>query len=366
MKFTCDREELAGALGLAGRVAPSHNAAPILSNVLLSAEGKRLKITASDLDTSVQMGLNAEVGEEGSVALPAQLLSNIVGKLPAPSVTVEYAGSGTTSVRCGRSDYTVMSLLGEDYPDITVDEYGVEIELTQGLLKSLLHKTTFAAASDISRSALVGVLFEAKDGVLTLVATDTHRLVRNDARINFDGDPVSALVPSEPLKDLQRLLKDNDTPVTIRIAGSQVQFETGSVLLVSRLIDAQFPNYQKVIPDKADRVFTVRREEFVSALGRVNIVAQKAAEKVVFNVEYGTMELTAESSDVGKAFEELEASVDGEGLQFAINGRYLAEALGVISGRDVTLSMTGALNPGILRSSDDDGFLYIVMPMQVD
>lgn len=371
MKITCDRSRLAEALGIAGRAVSSRNTLPILANVLLETEEGRLRLTATDLDTAIRCVVPAKIAENGATAVPAHLLSDVVSKLPDASVTIEHHPNaeltgGLVSVRCGKSEYTILSLPAEDYPAVPKVTEGVEFSLSQGTLKEMLQMTTFAAVKEETRSLLMGVLFEAHGNHLTLVATDTHRLAKKEAAIGTEIEtPVSAVIPAKPLIELQRLLKDNDTPVTIRIAGSQVQFETGSVLLVSRLIDAQFPNYQKVIPDKADRVFTVRREEFVSALGRVNIVAQKAYEKVVFNVEYGTMELTAESPDVGKAFEELEASVDGEGLRFAINGRYLAEALGVISGRDVTLSMTGALNPGILRSSDDDGFLYIVMPMQV-
>lgn len=366
MKITCERSFLANALGVAGRAVSNRNTLPILSNVLLETEDDRLRLTATDLDTAIRGVIPANVAENGATAVPAHLLSDVVSKLPDAPVTLE-AQDGKVAVRCGKSDYTILSLPAEDYPVVPEVTDGIELTLPQGTLKEMLHNTTFAASKEETRSLLMGVLFEARGSTLTLVATDTHRLAWKQSPIGAELEkPISAVVPGKPLVELERVLKDSsEETVLVRVSGSQAQFQTSEVTLVSRLLDGQFPNYDKVIPKNPERKITLNRIAFLDAARRVYIVAKGSAEKAVLTTKNDLIEITAESPDVGKAFEEVPVAMDGGDITVAFNARYLVEVLGILDTEQVTLELTGALNPGILRPVGTDGFLYVVMPMQV-
>ena len=370
MKITCERGYLANALGVASRAVSSRNTLPILSNVLLETEDDKLKLTATDLDTAIRSVIPAQVSENGSVAVPAALLSDVVSKLADAPVSLELQ-NGKVKVRSGKSDYTILSLPAEDFPVVPEVTEGTDITLPQATLKEMLRMTAFAASKEETRSILMGVLFEARGNTLTLVATDTHRLAWKKTTLSEEiANPISQIIPAKPLSQLMASLSDSiEDTVHIRFGASQVQFETAAVTLVSRVLDGQFPNYEKVIPKNRERRVTIERQEFLGALRRVFIVAKQNNEKAIFTTKSDVMEITAESSDIGNAYEEVGIGMDGENLQIAFNSRYLVEVLGLLHDEKVTLDLAGSLNPGILRSQNGgdepiDDFLYVVMPMQ--
>src|SRR4028119_2334216 len=209
MKITCERSYLAMALGVAGRAVSSRNTLPILSNVLLETEDDRLKLTATDLDTAIRCVIPASVAENGSVAVPAGILSDVVSKLPDAPVTIEME-DGKIMVRCGKSQYMILSLPAEDFPVVPEVTAGIDVVVPQSKLKEMLRTTTFAASKEETRSLLMGVLFEARGSALTLVATDTHRLAWKQMNLGEEvGSPISAVVPAKPLVELERVLKDS-------------------------------------------------------------------------------------------------------------------------------------------------------------
>ena len=365
MKITCERSYLSSALGVASRAVSSRNTLPILSSVLLEADDDKLRLTATDLDTAIRCQIPATVMEAGGVAVPASLLGDVVSKLPDAPVTLD-VGDGKVAVRCGKSEYTILTSPAEDFPVVPEITDGTDLTLPQSTLKDMLHMTTFAASREETRSLLMGVLFEARGNALTLVATDTHRLAWKRSSLGQElASPVSAVVPAKPLAELERVLKDTaEETVKVRFGSSQVGFETSDVTLVSRVLDGQFPNYEKVIPKGADRKITFDRGELLSAMRRVYIVARNASEKAVISTKGDFMEMTAEASDVGRAYEEIAVSIDGEDTKMAFNARYLMDVLGLLDVDQATLELTGPLSPGIVKVAGGD-FLYVVMPMNV-
>jgi len=364
MKVTCDRSQLTQALGVAGRAVSARNTMPILSHVLLETEDDRLKITATDLDTAIRCAIPANVAENGSVALPAGSLSDYISKLPDAPVTLEME-DGKVSIRCGHSRFTILSSPAEDFPVIPEVVQGTEVTLTQASLKDMLRMTAFAASKEETRAPLMGVLFEATGKTLRLVATDTHRLAWKQAELWSEitsGAPLKVIIPAKPLVELERVLKNSvEDMVTIRFAPSQVQFESADATLVSRVLDGQFPNYDKVIPKQAERKISFDRELLLSAVRRVDIVARMNSQKMLVKTVGDRLIITADSPDAGQAYEEVPVSIEGTDLTIAFNARYLMEVLGLISQDTAVFELNGPLNPGILRAGDD--FLYVVMPM---
>lgn len=366
MKITCERAYLAQALGVATRAVSARNTLPILSNVLLEAKGDHVMLTSTDLDTSIRAQVIAFVERDGEVSVPASLLSDVVSRLPDAPITLELA-DGKVSVRSGKSNYTIVSLPAEDFPVVPQVRDGAVITLPQGTLKEMLRLTTFAAAKEENRSVLMGVLFEARGQTLTLVATDTHRLSWKQAELSSALEaPVSAIVPAKPLSELERVLRDTlEDTVSIRFGGSQVQFETGSVTLVSRVLDGTFPPYERLIPKNCERKLTFERAAMLDAMRRVQIVAKNAMQRSVWRTKGDALEVTAESQDVGKAFEEVPIAMEGGDITIAFNAVFLNEVLGIVQGEKMTMEMQGPLQPSVMRADNKPDFLYLVMPMNV-
>jgi DNA polymerase-3 subunit beta len=371
MKITCERSYLANALGVAGRAVSNRNTLPILSNVLIETQEDRIKMTSTDLDTAIRVVIPAQVEESGAIAVPVAFLSSLVSRLKDAPVTLE-AQDGKATVRSGKSDYTLLSLPAEDFPVVPSVEDGTQITLLQSQLKDMLRLTTFAASREESRSILMGVLFDARGDTLTLVATDTHRLARRTLTLpQAVESPISAIIPARPLAELERVLKDtSEESVTIRFgaqggaSSSQVQFETADVTLVSRVLDGQFPNYEKVIPKTHEREITMDRGEFFDVVRRVSLVAKESADKVIMETDGDVLRMNAESADMGQGKEEVAISMTGENLKIAFNADYLQQVLNLLHGEKVTLKLTGPLNPGLLESSGETDFTYVLMPMQ--
>ena len=363
MKLTIERSLLVSALATAQRAISRSQTLPILSHVLLDARDDRLQLSATDLDTYVRCSVAASIDEDGAIALPAASFGDWVSKLPDAPITLEEI-EGKVKAKCGRSTFNFPGAPDEDFPMVPDVSKGVEISVASATLKEMLRLTTFAASKEETRSLLMGVLFEARGNTLTLVATDTHRLAWKQTMLQSEVEvPTSAIVPAKPLGELERLLpKGVDERVTIRFGSSQVQFQVGDTVLISRVLDGQYPNYEKVIPKQSDRTAQIVRAEWLSAVRRIDIVSRFASQKMKCKFSSSTLTMTAESSEAGQSYEEIPIALDGSDLGIAFNAKYLAEVLGLVDEKELTLEMRGALQPGILRASND--FIYVVMPMQ--
>jgi DNA polymerase-3 subunit beta len=372
LKITCERGYLASCIGITSRGISSRNTLPILSNVLLETSDDRLTMTATDLDASIRAVVPVTVHKNGAIAIPAKTLNDVISKLPDAPVTITDT-DGRVTLRSGKSDYSILALQAIDFPVTPFDIEGTDIVVPQGQLKTMLRQTAFAASKEESRSILMGALFDFRDGCLTVVATDTHRLALS--RRKFDSKtppvkmpPVSAIIPARTLIEIERTLRDDDeVDVRFRVGSSQVRCDFGDVTFVSRLLDGQFPNYEKVIPKNAERKITMEREALLHSLSRVDIVARANSQKTIFGFKDDLVTLRAESQDVGKAYEEVRANIDGEPLDIAFNTTYFLHVLTMLDCKEITLNLNGALNPGVITIAGDDNrdFLYVVMPMQV-
>lgn len=365
MELTADRTLLAQTLGTVTRAISARSTLPILSNVLLEAESGQLVLTATDLDTSIRARMEARVKAPGAISVAASYISEVVGLLPTGEVDLVLKEQQFL-VRAGRSKYSMLTLPAEEFPGVPEVSDQIALRLPQTTLKDMIRQTIFAVAREESNPILTGLLLEVRSGRLNLVATDTHRLAwRSTKLVSAPKEKISLIIPNRPLNELQRLLKDGESEVTLHLTENQVAFITESATLVSRVIDGQFPNYEKVVPKEAERTIIASTRELVGVLKRVAIVARQNAEKVVLTVDRETLALNAESQEVGQGSEELSVRLEGEPLEIAFNVRYLIDALSVIDTENSVLQLTGALNPGIVKPEHDEEFVYVVMPMQI-
>ena len=374
MKITCNRSVLHQALQHVGRVVSGRTPQPILNNVLLEVAGSSLRVVGYDMEIGAQSDVAAEVEEEGALTVPARQLVELVAGLPDATVELSSEERSVLELTCASSQYTILGLPAKDYPALPKVKSEAGFTVSQALMRRMIQSTIFAASGDEARAILTGVLLKWEGGALKMVATDSYRLAVKTVPPG-EVTPLGAeqpadwevIIPARALQELNRLLDpaDEGTPLEARVGEQQIAFAVGPYTLVARLIEGQFPNYARVIPSAAERTITVARETLLAAIRRAAIVARAEASKLVFNAREGTLTIKAESGDVGKAHEELAASVEGDEIEIAFSAEYLTDVLGVMDSEAVVWQFTGPLDKSLLKAADDPDYLYVVMPMQL-
>ncbi len=316
MKVICNRGVLHEALQHVGRVVAGRTTLPILSNVLLEAKGGRLRLVAYDMEIGAESSIAVESKEEGSLTVPARVLGEVVASLPNASVEIETRDRSLLGLTCGRSEYTINGLPAEEYPALPEVSGEVTLEISQALLKDMVRTTVFAVSTDETRAILTGVLLRKDAEGLKMVATDSYRLAlktAGDQALKTQGGDWEAIIPARALNELNRMLDPaaTETPVKIRASEQQILFEVGPYTLISRLIEGQFPNYQRLLQSETKWRIAVNRQDLLGAIKRAAIVARTEASKLIFRTGEGTLFISAESADLGKAHEEVPANLEG-------------------------------------------------------
>ncbi len=362
MKFRCERDVLVEALGTAGRAVSGRGTLPGLSGVRAQLTGDQLRLTGSDLDLTISIAVTVSGERDGVAVIPARLASDIVRALEPGAVSVTADGDELL-ISAGRSQFSIRLIAGDEFPQI--DPIETEpVSLASAQLAEALKQVVPAASSDDSRPPLTGVLFAAEAGGLRLVATDSYRLAMRDVPgVSVLAEGQSVLIPSRALSELNRILGQGDK-VELRLGRREASFHVGAVDLVTRLIEADFPNYRGLIPESHPNALTVSRDDLLDALRRVKLLAREAT-PVRLEMSADGLELAAITQDVGTAREQLEGTYDGNPLTVAFNPQYLLEGVEVTSSEEVVLSTIDELRPAVIRMPGSSEFLYLLMPVRV-
>jgi DNA polymerase-3 subunit beta len=374
VKFSCSTKDISGAVGTASKVVNAHTTVPILSNVLLTADGDQIRVRATDLELTVEHVFSAQVAEAGSVTVPAKLFSGYLSNLPAG--LIELSGTPTrATVKSGRSNYDFHALPPDEYPPLPSAQRGTSFAVDAKRFREGVGATTFAASSEEARGqVLMGTLLEVAGDRLTLVATDGYRLAKFEttlARGLGEGGAVKYIVPSRALIEAARNLGGAELVEIAALgpASNQLSFTVPQTSLVVRLVDGQYPNYGQVIPAQFDRSLTVNTSALIGGLKRAELVAGDRASMVKLAVADSQLIITANSDTAGNAYEELEIEQTGGELTIAFNARYLIEILTHVETERVVLEFLGPLSPAAIRPvhADEAGpnrQLYVLMPLR--
>jgi DNA polymerase-3 subunit beta len=365
MKAICARKDLYQGVQTVGKAIAGRSAWPILNNILVRTEDGHLRLTAFDLELGIECTVPATIEQEGALTVPAKLIGEVLATLPEADVQMSVDEQNAVNVKCEKSDYTILGLPPEEFrpiPDVP-DERSFEI--SQAALLEMIQHTIFGVSTDESRAILTGILLILSGDEIKLVSTDTHRLAIRTSSVAKAAGETTCIVPRRALDELSRLLEVEDRPVVISIADSQMKFLVNGVVMVSRLIEGQFPNYERVIPTESQKKLTMPTEELLSRVRRASIVAKESANRIIIRTEGDRLIMTAESGDVGKAYEEMEVVKEGEDVEIAFNAKYLTEFLTVVGTEGVHLELKGALDPGMMKPVGRDDYLYVLMPMQI-
>lgn len=363
MKFSVSKEKLLAGLQTVQNVVSTRTTLPILSNVLLQATGSQVRLTTTDLDVGVSGAIDAQVEREGATTLPARRLANIVRELPAAEVQVDIDSKNVASIRCGQSFFKILGLPEEEFPPLPRFEEARSFTLSQQALRDALKKTSYAISTDETRYVLNGILFSFKENKLTMVATDGRRLALVDLEVEFPrSQEADIIVPTKCVTELTRLLGD-DGEVKMNIAENQVAFEVGSTLLVSKLIEGNYPNYRQVIPGEAKERITLERELFLNAVHRVSLLSSEKSNSVKLVFSKNNIEIAANTPDVGEAKESLAVNYKGREFSIAFNPEFLQAPLRNLSNDEVFLDLIDEMSPGVIKIQSP--FLYVLMPMRI-
>lgn len=337
---------------------------PVLSGVRLELAGDRLTITGSDLDLTITVQIEVGGQGDGVAVLPAKLAVDIVRSLPEGKVSFETTDSDAR-IEAERSQFSVRLIPAEEFPKLSSPD-SEPVRLPADLLSEALRQVVPAASTDDARPILTGVLLAAEGDGLRLVATDSYRLSVRDlpGHGGVLAEDQSVLVPSRALNELIKLLDDDATDVAVRLGERDASFEVGDTLLTTRLIEGEFPNYRSLIPSGHPNRLTVSRQGLLEAVKRVRIMA-KDATPVRLVQQPDSLELMAVSQELGQAHEEIDVKYEGTELTVAFNPQFLAEGAEITGGDEITLESVDALKPALIRSTGNEHFLYLLMPVRV-
>jgi DNA polymerase-3 subunit beta len=357
-----------------GRAVAQRSPLPITSNILLETENGRLKLAATNLEIAITTWIDATVGDEGKVTLPARLLGEFVNALPNENVSLEVKKGHSCHVQAGRFEADIRGMDAEDFPRIPAGEDQPTAHIDAKLLKEMIEQVAFAAAADDTRPVLTGVQCVFSEGELTMAAADSFRLALRTGELTVTGDAAfSVIIPARTLSELGRILPDDSEPVALTVTPnrSQIVFQAKDLHVVSRLIEGAFPNVKQLIPTTFKTTVKVSTAEFLKAARVASFFSRDNSNMITLDIKPGTGEdgasgeltVTGMAAEVGENHGELDASVTGEELHVAFNSRYVSDGLNAIQSQVVELGLTGSTSAAVIRPIDSQHYTLVVMPI---
>jgi DNA polymerase-3 subunit beta len=375
MKVRIGRDELLTGLQRVQGVVERRNTMPILSNILLEAKQDGAEIVATDLEIGMRGLYKATVLKTGGVTISARKLFEIIKELPSGEVELTAGDNNWTTIQAGKSQFKVVGLPSSEYPALpAIEREGLTPLSGEGLLE-LIRKTLFAAGDNDARYILNGLLVTLvvtdKKTALRLVGTDGHRLAVAEQEVGKAGSKgvpqeIKAIIPKKAAQEMRRLLEEGgDGEPLIGFTKNLMIFRKSGLLLTSRLMEGNYPNYQQVIPKEGGKKISLNRVEFESSLRRVSVLSKDKASAVKVSFASGKIILFSSSPDYGEATEELPARYEGEALNTGFNARYLLDVCSVMDGETISLQMETSLSPCLIQEPESPGFKCVVMPIKI-
>jgi DNA polymerase III subunit beta len=372
MRLKIARGELLTGFQRVQGVVEKRNTMPILSNILLEAKEDRVVLFATDLEIGIRGTYKAEVAKPGGVTVSARKLYEIVRELPEGSVTITSEDNHTVGIQAGKSEFRVLGLPPQEFPAMPTVESEPLMRIDPKIFSDLIRKSVFAAGDNNARYILNGILvtlfMKGKKRALRFVGTDGHRLAVIERPLD-DGKELSqeqtAIVPKKAAMEIKKLLDENGEVPEIGMSKNQIIFQRGSLLLLARLMEGSYPNYEQVIPKENQKRAVAKKNELEGALRRVSILSREKTSAVKLALDPDTMTLSSSNPDMGEAKETIGVQYGHEELATGFNARYLLDILAAMDSEEVVLEFKDALSPCLVRQPGDPDYLCVVMPMRV-
>ncbi|WP_129689568.1 DNA polymerase III subunit beta [Gottfriedia acidiceleris] len=379
MKFTVQKDHLVKAVQEVMRAVSSRTTIPILTGIKLVVTNEGLTFTGSDSDISIESYLPTvlddqqlvDVKKTGSIVLNARYFSDIVKKLPSDFVELESDNNYVTTIRAGKTEFSLNGFDSEEYPLLPQIEEHETISISADLLKFMIRQTVFAVSTSETRPILTGVNWKIENGDLTCIATDSHRLALRQAKIDESSITskfkASVVIPGKSLNELSKILDDNDEKVEIVLTEHQALFKTKHLLFFTRLLEGNYPDTSKLIPSESKTELTVMTKEFLQAIDRASLLAREGRNNVVHLETVGSsvVNISSYSPEIGKVVDEIVCEdIKGEELKISFSAKYVMDALKAIESPEIYIQFTGAMRPFLIRTVNDSRTLQLILPVR--
>ncbi|MBI3811263.1 MAG: DNA polymerase III subunit beta [Nitrospirae bacterium] len=374
MRLKISRGELLTGFQRVQGVVEKRNTMPILSNILFEAKADQVVLFATDLEIGIRGTYKAEVLKPGGVTVSARKMYEIIRELPEGMVTISSEDNHTVGIEAGKSEFKVLGLPPQEFPAMPAVDSEPLMPIDRKILSELIRKTVFAAGDNNARYILNGLLvtffMKEKKQVVRFVGTDGHRLAiierpAGDGKGKGLPGEQTAIVPKKAAMEIKKLLDENEETPEIGVSKNQLIFQRGSLLLLARLMEGSYPNYQQVIPKENEKRAVVKKANLEGALRRVSILSREKTSAIKLALEPDTITLSSSNPDMGEAKETIEAKFGQEGLTTGFNARYFLDILSAMDSEEVVLEFKDALSPCLIRQPGDPDYLCVVMPMRV-
>jgi DNA polymerase-3 subunit beta len=363
LKITCSRDELNRQLAIASRAASTRTTVQVLAGVLLRSEDGRLELSATDMEISLRTPLEADVVNEGAVVVPGKLLAELARLLPGEEVSIEHRqGEGVVEIVSGAAVYRIHTYNAEDFPRLPDPTGTPMVPIDAGALLETAAKVSRAASRDESRPVLTGILVRFEGEKLVMAATDSYRLAVKETTMSASGPELDAIVPARALMELSRVAQ-GASELRLGLQENQVLFASDGILLTTRRIEGQFPNYHQLLPESFESEVTLPRDELLEVVRRVSVMAQRNAPLRLRFAE-GELTVSAQTQDIGEAHEAMPAAFSGDALDIGFNPEFLRDGIESVDGDELRLKLISPLRPAVLQGTDDD-FSYLIMPIRL-
>jgi DNA polymerase III subunit beta len=368
VKLSLPTADFLAQLQTVTRVASTRSAVQALSGVMISAREGSTEMLATDMEVGLRVPLQAEVARLGEVVLPARLVLDVARALPAESLSLELrAAEQDVEIISGGATFHLRTLRTEDFPTLPAPSPETRVALPAEAFVQTISRVARSASRDETRPILTGILMSASGQELRMVATDSYRLsVKETALESALQGTLEANVPARALQELARIAQQIDSPeVAVSVGQNQIVFELGNVVLSSRLIDGQFPNYRQLLPESVEHELRLSSAEFTDVVRRISLLAQKNAPlRLSFNE--GEVTISAQTPDVGEASESIPVPFHGEPFEIGFNPDFLRDGLESIDSSEFVMKLISPLRPGLLESPDNADFVYLIMPIRLN
>ncbi len=362
MKFKSDKQVLVNGIQIVQNIITTKTTLPILSNLLMETQKENLKLTATDLDVGISCVIPVDIQEAGAITLPAKRFGDIIKELPTNEVSINTKKNNLVFIETELCEFKIMGLSKEEFPKLPEFQDKEVIRLEQSDLKNMLGLTSFAVSVDETRYILNGILFQFKGNSLTLVATDGKRLAIIEKKLKQSIDKnIQIIVPIKTIHELNRNLSE-EGEVSLVLGNNQILFDLGKVVIISRLIEGEFPDYQQVIPPVSDNKLIINREQFLLAIRRAALLSTPDYQAVKLEVFKNKLVISKSTPDVGESREEVPINYTGKEMIIGFNPAYLVDVLKNLPQEMIEFELTESEKPGVIRS---DGYIYIVLPMRL-
>jgi DNA polymerase-3 subunit beta len=363
LKITCSRDELIRQLAIVSRAASTRTAVQVLAGILLRSESGQLHLSATDMEISLRTSLEAEVTTEGAIVVPGKLLVDLARLLSGEEVSIEHRqGEGVVEIVSGSAVYRIHTYNAEDFPRLPDPTGTTMVPIDAEALLETAAKVSRAASRDESRPVLTGILVRFEGQGLVMAATDSYRLAVKETSMSEPGPELDAIVPARALVELSRVAQ-GASELHLGLQENQVLFTSDGVLLTTRRIEGQFPNYRQLLPESFESEVTLPRDELLEVVRRVAVMAQRNA-PLRLRFEEGELTVSAQTQDVGEARETMPAPFSGEAIDIGFNPEFLRDGIESVEGDELRLKLISPLRPAVLQGAGED-FSYLIMPIRL-